>query len=174
MSESVASKYCLMLMQYDLRLESFFPGLLVPPETSIPLGIGFVLLTISIYTVTWNSPPTNKFYVAWGSILRLGLAPCAIYSYLVYGFWPYETPGVEAAVGLAVIGQYGIMRVIETTYVGIIDENPPHWIVEGKVVPLPTTILGRLAYAVDLATSLVRVISSVHSCASTSSSNSVR
>ena len=158
----------------NLRLEGFFQGRLVPPETSTPLTIGFVLLIISIYTTTWNSPPTNKFYVAWGTILRLGLAPCAIYSYVVFGFWPYETGGVEGAVGLAVIGQYGVMRVIETTYVGLIDENPPHWIVEGKEVPLPTTVSGRLAYAVDLATSLVRVISSAYLHALTSISDLIR
>ena len=142
-------------MQYsDLRLDGFLPGLLVPPESSIPLSIGFVLLTISIYTLTWNTLPTSKVDVVWGSTLRLGLAPCAIYCFLVYGFWPYETAGVQVDVGLAVIGLYGIMRVLETTYVGLMDENPPQWIVEGKKIALPTTVAGRLAYAIDLATSL--------------------
>ena len=61
---------------------------------------------------------------------------------------------MEVDIGLAVVGLYGIMRVLETTFVGLMDEKPPHWIVEGKDVPLPTTLFGRLAYAVDLTTSL--------------------
>jgi len=55
---------------------------------------------------------------------------------------------------LSVVGIYGVMRVLETTFVGLMDERPPHWIVEGKEVPLPTSLTERLAFAIDLCTSL--------------------
>jgi hypothetical protein len=132
-------------MQFsDLRLEGFIAALSVPPESAIPLTIGFTLLTASIFTLTLKG-------VAW---LRLALAPFAIYLFLFFGFWPYETPGVGVDVGLAVVGLYGVMRVLETTFVGLMDERPPHWIVDGEEIPLPTTVLGRLAYAIDATTSL--------------------
>src|SRR5882762_4135505 len=136
----------MQLGDVDLRLDGFLPGLSVPPETAVPLNIGFTLLTISIFTLTWTAR-------SW-TILRLALAPVAIYFFLFHGFWPYETIGAEIDVSLAVVGLYGVMRVLETTFVGLMDEKPPHWIVEGREVPLPTSLLGRLAYSIDLATSL--------------------
>lgn len=133
----------------DFRLDGFFPALLIPPESAIPLSIAFTLLTISIFTqtVNWNA-------AIW---LRLVLAPFSIYYFLFFAFWPYETVGVRVDVALAVVGLYGVMRVIETTFISFMDASPPHWVVGGKEVPLPTTLSGRLAYAIDLATSLVCV-----------------
>ena len=139
-------------MQYsDLHLDGFLAALLVPPESAIPLAIGFVLLAVSIFSLT--CPPTDNYRWAW-RILRLAIAPVAIYSFILHGYWPYETDGVRVDVGMAVVGLYGVMRVVETILVGLMDNEPPHWIVNGQKVPLPTTISGRLAYTIDLATSL--------------------
>ena len=144
----------LVMQPSDLPLHAYgfvlsiIPGLShsAPPE--VPLSLGFVLLTTSIISLTWHPSPT------WAIILRSALAPLAIYFFLIHAFWPYDTAGVGVDVGFATIGLYWIMRVVETTFVGFMDERPPHWIVEGKEVPLPRTFMGRLAYSIDLASSL--------------------
>jgi len=148
----------------DLVLEGFKRLL---PKTSQAIlvnfgliSIGFMLLTTSIFTLTWNNPPIDKVHRlqrdAWnfGTILRLAIAPSAIYFFLAPGWWPNETAGAKVNMMLAVIGMYGAMRVLETTLVGLMDNRPPHWIVGGKEVPLPTTVLRHLAYLIDLTTSM--------------------
>ncbi|KII92946.1 hypothetical protein PLICRDRAFT_37757 [Plicaturopsis crispa FD-325 SS-3] len=124
----------------------FIPGLSIPVETQVPLNAAAWLLCISIFTLTLENPK----YV----LLRLALAPAALYFFWDYGFGPYVTPGVIRDTGLSVIGLYGIMRVLETTFVGLFDEKPPYWITDGKALPLPKTLSQRLAYALDLTTSL--------------------
>lgn len=134
-------------MQYsDLRLDGFIAALSIPAETIPSVSIGFTLLTISIFFSTWQS--------AAGALIQLALAPIAIYYFLDFGYGPYKTPRVGVDVGLATVALYGIMRVLETTFVSFLDDEPPYWIVEGKKVPLPQTTTGRYAYAVDLTTSL--------------------
>ncbi|CAE6447515.1 unnamed protein product [Rhizoctonia solani] len=54
------------------------------------------------------------------------------------------------------MGVYGIMRAIDVClvdlFVGV--NAPPRWIVNRKVLPLPTSFRGRLAYAIDYLTTL--------------------
>ena len=134
-------------MQYeDLRLEGFFPALLVPPETTLSISIAFDLVVLSIFLSTWHNVP--------GTLIQLFIAPFAVYYFLDYGFGNYVTHGPAVQVALAVVGVYGVMRVLETTFVGLLDAKLPYWIVEGKEAPMPTSLLGRLAYAIDLTTSL--------------------
>lgn len=130
----------------DLSLETFLPSsCLVPPDNLNSLVVGFVLLSISIFSVTCQS----------GILLRLALAPVAISHFWSYGYSVHKVPDVGVdVVGLSVLGLYGIMRVLETALIGLTDDEPPRWIVEGKKIPLPETIKGRMAYTLDLATSV--------------------
>lgn len=137
------------LEDIDFRLTGFFPGLLVPLESHTPITIGLTLLNIANFTKTY---PNSLI----GFLTRLFLAPLAIQQFLEYGYAPYVTVGSEIDVGLAVVGLYGIMRVLETTFVSIADSEPPRWVVTstGERLPLPTTLLGRVAYALDATFSL--------------------
>jgi hypothetical protein len=127
---------------------AFLPTSLVPAESLPSQNYAFTLFFICLYTLTY---PKNRFL----TILRVILAFPAMYLYYDHGFGPYEMPpGID--VGEAVIAIYGMMRVFETCFTGIFDDYPSVWMKmdTGEKLPLPTTILGRLAYAVDLLTSL--------------------
>ncbi|KAF7974750.1 hypothetical protein HWV62_11333 [Athelia sp. TMB] len=137
------------LQDIDLRLTGFFPALLLPLETNIPITIGLVFLTIANFTLTYpGSLPAL--------LTRLFLAPLAIQQFLQYAYGSYVTPGAEIDVGLCVVGLYGVMRVLETTFVNMADAEPARWVEtsSGTRLPLPTTLAGRAAYALDLTTSL--------------------
>lgn len=135
-----------MLQYSDLRLDGFIIAFAIPPETLPPVSIGFTLLTISIFFSTWQN--------ATSALLQLALAPFTIYYFLDFGYGPFDTPRVCVDSALATVSLYGIMRVLDTTFVSFLDDEPPCWIVDGKKTPLPQTIIGRLAYAVDSTTSL--------------------
>ncbi|EJD08488.1 uncharacterized protein FOMMEDRAFT_165054 [Fomitiporia mediterranea MF3/22] len=137
----------------DLRLTHFAPGLLVPLSSYPALISGFLLLYASIYTHTI----TAQSLQAQCTLTRLVLAPPAILLFWNFGFnASYNAPGVQVAVGMAVVGLYGIMRVIDTCIVPLIDPIPSVWIrkEEGVPMPIPTSTKERLIYTFDLATSL--------------------
>lgn len=137
-------------MAIDLRLGDFIPGLLLPPESNPPLIIGIHLLLAAIYTLSITSYPRTF------AAVRVALCLPAGYLFYVYAFYPYETYRRGVDTGLAVVGLYGIMRVIDTALVDLIVgvHAPPRWVVDGKVAPLPTTFSGRCAYAIDYMYSL--------------------
>lgn len=137
------------LQDIDFRLTGFFPALLVPLESHIPITIGLNLLAIANFTLTYPNSILSF-------LTRLFLAPFAIQQFVQYAYGVYDTPGAEIDVGLAVVGIYGIMRVLETTFVSMADSEPARWVVTstGERLPLPTTFVGRVAYALDATTSL--------------------
>jgi hypothetical protein len=134
----------------DLRLGDFIPGLLVPPEANVHLIIGILFLLTALYTLTITSHPRTFI------VIRLLLGIPAAYIFYHYAFHPYEIPRRSVETGVAVVGIYGIMRVIDTCLVDLLVgvHTPPRWVVDGKVLPLPTTFLGRLGYSVDYLFSL--------------------
>ncbi|KLO12329.1 hypothetical protein SCHPADRAFT_915677 [Schizopora paradoxa] len=140
----------------DLRITDFFPGFLVPVEAYPSFLAGFALLFVSIYTFT------IKANTAGCALIRFAFAPLAVRCFLDFGYAGYNTPGRQPAVGMATICIYGIFRVIDTTIVSLFDERPPAWInkADGKVIPMPSSVGGRLLYSFDLLTSL-RGISSL-------------
>ncbi|QRW25196.1 short chain dehydrogenase [Rhizoctonia solani] len=137
-------------MGIDLRLGDFIPGLLVPPEANIHLTIGIHFLLAALYTLTITSHP-RAF-----TLVRIVLGIPAGYIFYLYAFYPYETPTRGVDIGLAVVGLYGIMRVIDTCIVDLLVgvHTPPRWVVDGKVLPLPTSFFGRLGYSIDYLLSL--------------------
>ena len=118
----------------------------LPPTIWPPILAGLVFLGAAIYTLT--IPRRSLVYI------RIFLAVPATIAFLYAGLGPHEFGMRQFRCTPLTIGLYGIMRVIETCIISIWDETPPRWIVRGKVAPLPTTVLQRLAYSVDLLTSL--------------------
>jgi hypothetical protein len=128
---------------------AFLPMVFVPPSTYPSFLIAFTVFLTSLFFST----STGIQY----TLLRLALAPIAIYYFWDFGYGPYQSPtrGVDA--GLATVSMYGIMRVLESTFIGLLDEKLPYWVRDegdGEEIPIPSTVSGRLAYAFDLATSL--------------------
>ncbi|KAL5483442.1 hypothetical protein ACEPAI_8673 [Sanghuangporus weigelae] len=136
----------------DLRLGHFFPGFLVPLPSYPSVAGGFLLLCICIFTLT--SPP---MYQTQSTLIRLALVPPAVWLFWNFGFeTSYNPPGAQVAVGMAVVGLYGVMRIIDTSIVTLIDRVIPFWVHKptGKVLPTPTSMKDRLAFTIDYATSL--------------------
>ena len=135
-----------MLQYSDLRLDGFIVAFYIPPETIPSVLIAVTLFIVSIFFLTWQN--------AIGGFLQLVLAPIVVYYLLDFGYGPYEISRVGVEAGLATITVYYIMKILDTTFIGLLDDEPPCWVVDEKKMPLPQTIIGRLAYALDLATSL--------------------
>lgn len=127
-----------VMMSIDLRLGHSFPAALIPLEAYPSLIAGLACLIISIFTLT------SKSQKRWLP-LRLILAPISCHFFWDFGYAPYKTTSNQVAVGLAVVGLYGIMRVVETTFVDFIDLNPvsPRWVTGGRLMPLPETMTRR-------------------------------
>lgn len=134
----------------DLRLGHFLPGLLVPLRSYPPIIAGFLLLCVSIYTLTFSSSFRS-------TVVRLALTSPAIYLFWKFGYDPsYNPPGAQVPVGMATVGVYGIMKIIETNIVPLFDPARPLWVQTstGKKLPVPSNTKERLMYTIDLATSL--------------------
>ncbi len=56
--------------------------------------------------------------------------------------------------GLSLMGVYGILRTIDICFVSLFDTEPPRWIQDGKLLPLPETLTDRVLYAIDLCVSV--------------------
>jgi hypothetical protein len=128
------------------RLGAFLPGLNVPTAAYPSFTAGISVLVFSNFLSTCKGHTYTP--------LRLALAPISIWFFLDFGYGPYPSPSRGVDAGLATLALYGIMRVLESTVVDLLDEKPPRWIIDGKEVPIPATFSGRLTYAFDLTTSL--------------------
>ncbi|KAF8598236.1 hypothetical protein BDV93DRAFT_526859 [Ceratobasidium sp. AG-I] len=134
----------------DLRLGDFIPGLLLPPESNPPILAGLLLLLTALYTLAIPTHPRTF------AALRVALGVPAGYLFYVYGFHEYGVTRRNAQTGLTVVGLYGIMRVIDACLIDLVVgvRAPPRWVVGDKVAPFPTTVSGRLAFALDYLLSL--------------------
>lgn len=147
-----------------------------------PLHLGVVLLTIVLFSLTYLDPVTKRSSVS-AHALRVVCGLGAIYGFYDFGFGHYvihddrisrqvrslaawrflaaQTPDYllhsKVYCGLAPISLYGIMRIIDASFVTMIGNDvPPRWrsLSTNEVLPLPTTFSGRLGYAFDLLTSM--------------------
>ena len=139
-------------------LGSFLPMFLVPVVAYPSLVFGFVTLFMANYTLTYHRKKSTPM------LIRFALVPIGITYFGDFGFGAYDSPSNSVSLGLCVVGLYGIMRMIETCLVSLLDDSPPRWVkrsraadaasVREEIVPLPTSFWGRVAYAFDLSTSL--------------------
>ena len=111
------------------------------------LFLAFFCLFAANYTLTINKPVFIR--------IRLVLAAVAFWALwdACYSPYYYNVPK-NLTTAPAAAAFFGIMRIFDACIVSIWDEKPPHWVVRGQVVPLPTTVSQRLAYALDLSTSV--------------------
>lgn len=135
----------------DLRLDSFIPGLLVPPAAAPSITGAFLAVLGINYTLSssrWNEN-TKTF-------CRLVLASIGIILFFDFGYGDYPTPQSGVDVGMSVIGIWGIARVIDAAIIALFDASPPTWVRSstGQPIPPPATVLGRVGWALDLTTSL--------------------
>ncbi|CAE6450908.1 unnamed protein product [Rhizoctonia solani] len=137
-------------MTIDLRLQYFMPGIRIPSEANVHLTIGIQFLLAAFYTLTITSQPRITAIIR----LLLGLVAGSIFYYCT--FHPYGAPTRGTDTAIATIGLYGIMRVIDVCIVDLLVgvNSPPRWVVDGKLLPLPTNFRQRFAYAIDYLTTL--------------------
>lgn len=138
------------MLALDLRLGDFIPGLLLPPESNPPIIAGLLLLLAALYTLAIPTHPRSF------AVVRVALGVPAGYFFYAYAFHEYDVSRRNAQTGLTVVGLYGIMRVIDACLIDLLVgvHTPPRWVVDGKIVPFPTTSSGRLAFALDYLLSL--------------------
>lgn len=142
-----------MWRNIDLRLGHFVPGFLVPLDAYPTVGAGFALLFLLNFSLTYTQLPSGVPC----TLLRLTLAPFAIRFFWQFGYGDFYTaPANQVYVGMATVGLYGIMRVIDTSLVTLVEAGPPRWVRTdtGEALPIPQTLVERLVYALDYSTSL--------------------
>ncbi|KAB5591819.1 Transmembrane protein [Ceratobasidium theobromae] len=123
-------------------------GVLSSPE--LHLTFGTLCLVATFYTLTITSWPRITTAIR----TLLGVLACFVFCYCTFHPYDTSTRGTDTAIGT--IGLYGILRAIEGCFVDLVlgIHSPPRWVVDGDVLPLPTTIRGRFAYAIDYLLSL--------------------
>ncbi|KDQ08074.1 hypothetical protein BOTBODRAFT_38293 [Botryobasidium botryosum FD-172 SS1] len=118
----------------------------IPFSVYPPMLTGALLLCAANYTLA--IPQRSLIY------LRLGLAIPALYAFWYAGYGPHEHKYRSYRNTPATMANLGVMAVISSCFVSIWDQNPPRWVVGGKVAPLPTSVFQRFLYSLDLFTSL--------------------
>lgn len=128
------------------------PGLELPTGAVLSLNFGILLLFFLTFTQTYPESRTLPY-------LRLLLAIPSLYFFWDHGFGDYETDRRMGYVGISCNALYGFMRVIDLCFVGFWHREMPMLVrhggeKDGEPIPMPTTLLGRLAYSFDLLTSV--------------------
>ncbi|KAG8873134.1 hypothetical protein FRB97_007003 [Tulasnella sp. 331] len=138
------------------QFEAVYPPALVPPAAQPFFQLIVISLILCNFTVTYNHPILPY--------LRLVLAIPVL-----YGSWSYGLSGAfdpmpnrKVAMGMGYLATHGIMKAFEVCIIGFWnkEEDWPKWVKlqtegetkggKGEIVPFTPTILGRLAYALDL------------------------
>lgn len=140
-------------------LTLFLPGANVPPEAGPASNKALGILLLCTFTTTYTEPQYRNMF----ALLRMGLSIPAIYYFMDYA-WFNDYPNVHnraAYMGMSTVASVGIMRVLEICWIRELDDDRPKWIktkpakaAEGadEILPMPTTLKERLAYAFDLFT----------------------
>ncbi|KDQ20074.1 hypothetical protein BOTBODRAFT_51431 [Botryobasidium botryosum FD-172 SS1] len=118
----------------------------MPTTVWPPIFAGGALLFAANYTLTVPRRSAAR--------LRVLISIPATYAFWYALVGPHEHTSRLVQILPTATAMYGIMRVIETRIVSVWGESPPRWVVRGKVAPLPASVSGRLAYSLDLLTSL--------------------
>ncbi|KAG8845286.1 hypothetical protein FRB96_002575 [Tulasnella sp. 330] len=146
-------------------LSAIIPGTTISNDAQPAFLLGFTIVLFCNFTTTYNHP--------FLPYLRLALASPAYYACWLYGFsGQFVQLNRSVALGMALLGTYGGMKVTEICVVGFWNgqEDWPKWVKlrtetekkagasqekqtenrMGEVIPFEPTILGRLVYAHDL------------------------
>ncbi|KAG8993951.1 hypothetical protein FRB94_010250 [Tulasnella sp. JGI-2019a] len=141
------------------QLVAILPALLVPNSAQPAFQVTFLTVLLCNFTTTYNHPLLPY--------ARLVLAFPALYGCWSYGFSGAfgPLPNRKVDLGMAFLATYGVLKILEICVVGFWNsaENWPKWVklqtVEERkenrpreMVPFTPTVMGRLAYAFDVAT----------------------
>ncbi|KDQ08634.1 hypothetical protein BOTBODRAFT_37785 [Botryobasidium botryosum FD-172 SS1] len=126
----------------------FVPSFTTPPDSQPPLLAALGILFLAIFTQTYTHSVLLSYF-------RLVLAVPGIYFFCDHGFGDYVAPLRGHCLGYALTAIVGSMRIIDTCVVSFFHAEPPKWIhfggeKDGQMMPMPTTLRGRLTYAFDL------------------------
>lgn len=122
----------------------FIPTIETPASSGLPLHVGSVCLLAASVTLTYRSRVATALRV-------LLFVPTFYCGYdLAYG--DHDIPNRPVSMGMTLLGLFGIMKAFDICLASLFDPEleTPMWIHDGKRVPPPTTLVGRLAYGFDL------------------------
>ncbi|KAF8307588.1 hypothetical protein DL93DRAFT_2171606 [Clavulina sp. PMI_390] len=120
----------------------FLPFLVTPPSSNNLTTIVLVCIFIGCFSLTYKGASLR--------ILRMVLFVIAAYfgHPLVTG--DHQVSHRLAAAGIVFPGALLLLKAFDVCIVSLWDDGPPHWLRNGKRVPLPDTLFGRLVYSFDL------------------------
>lgn len=122
-------------------------------------ALGIILLSFNIFTLTFTSHHYTLRYLR----LFLALPTCLFWFSAAYpNYWPEDTVRGNMVTTCS-LGLYGLMKTLDVCVVGFLElEGPkdvPRWMklkregreegITKQMLPLPTSLKGRLAYTVD-------------------------
>jgi len=111
------------------------------------LFLAVLLLFAANYTLTFDQRAFVYVRLFLATTASLALWDASFSSY-------YSQVPKNLSPGPIAFAFFGVMRIIDACIVSIWDDKPPHWIVRGKIAPLPATTSGRVVYALDLTTAV--------------------
>ncbi|KAF8307590.1 hypothetical protein DL93DRAFT_1996337 [Clavulina sp. PMI_390] len=120
----------------------FLPFLVSPPSANNLTNIVSLCIFLACLSLTYDG--------AVPAALRLVLFVLATYfgHPLVTG--DHEVRHRMASTAITASGTLLLFKAFDVCVVSLWDKEPPHWVRNGKRVPLPHTFFGRLVYAFDL------------------------
>ncbi|KAF8306906.1 hypothetical protein DL93DRAFT_162204 [Clavulina sp. PMI_390] len=122
----------------------FFPSLITPTSIVPPSNIASICILVGSSLLTYKG--------TLPSLIRAALFPPAAYYAYDVAFGPHEATRAVST-GLTLMGLMYIMKAFDICIISFLDKEPPHWVKDGKPVPLPTTLTGRLLYGFDMLSS---------------------
>ncbi|KAF8307587.1 hypothetical protein DL93DRAFT_2087838 [Clavulina sp. PMI_390] len=122
----------------------FLPFLLVPASANNLSNLVSVCTFIGCFSLTYKG--------AGPAVLRVVLFIIAAYFGHPLVTADHEVPHRMVSTGIAFSGALMLLKALDVCVISLWDQEPPHWLRNGKRVPLPDTLFGRLVYSFDLLT----------------------
>ncbi|KAF8306047.1 hypothetical protein DL93DRAFT_2089056 [Clavulina sp. PMI_390] len=120
----------------------FLPSTVIPPSVNQLNNNVALCIILSCVSLTYKGRVPSAFRVAL-------FFPAAYYSYYTV-CKDHDVPNRIASSAITFGGSLLAFKAFDICIVSLFDREPPHWVKNGKLVPLPETLVGRVAYAVDL------------------------
>ncbi|KAF8307586.1 hypothetical protein DL93DRAFT_2087837 [Clavulina sp. PMI_390] len=120
----------------------FLPFLVIPPSANNLVNIVSVLIFLGCLSLTFKG--------LLPAVLRVVLFVLTVY----YGHplltGDHVVPRRTISPMITFNGALLLLKALDVCIVSLWDKEPPHWVKNGKRVPLPDSLFGRMVYAFDL------------------------